>query len=261
MSYQKIIVEKDGQITYVGMNSPENLNAFDEVILGEMIDALDQCETDDNCRVVVIKGIGRGFSAGGDIQGMKKYLDSDINDFFKPVLKKIAILALRIRDIGKPVIASVHGPAAGAGFNLALCCDFIVSSEKAKYVQAFVNIGLIPDMGGTYFLSKALNPSKAMEFAMLGDVVSAKELYELGVINILAEDDELAEETKKFAGKLASKPADSLRKTKDLINKINYPELFEFLDLEYEYQIQLANERDFAEGINAFLEKRKPEFS
>jgi enoyl-CoA hydratase/carnithine racemase len=242
MNYQKIIVEKKEKVTYISMNSPENLNAFDELILQEMTDALDNCESDENCKV-------------------KKYLEKDINDFFRPVLKNITILALRIRDIGKPVIASVHGAAAGAGFNLALCCDFIVSSEKAKYVQAFVNIGLIPDMGGTYFLSKALNPSKTMEFAMLGDVISAKKLYELGVINILAEDDELAEETDKLALKLSSKPSESLRKTKELVNKINYPELSEFLDIEYEYQIQLANEKDFAEGINAFLEKRKPQFS
>ncbi|MDD4344206.1 MAG: enoyl-CoA hydratase-related protein [Eubacteriales bacterium] len=261
MNYQKIIVEKKEKVTYISMNSPENLNAFDELILQEMTDALDNCESDENCKVIVIKGLGKGFSAGGDIQGMKKYLEKDINDFFRPVLKNITILALRIRDIGKPVIASVHGAAAGAGFNLALCCDFIVSSEKAKYVQAFVNIGLIPDMGGTYFLSKALNPSKTMEFAMLGDVISAKKLYELGVINILAEDDELAEETDKLALKLSSKPSESLRKTKELVNKINYPELSEFLDIEYEYQIQLANEKDFAEGINAFLEKRKPQFS
>lgn len=260
MTYQKIIVEKKGKVTIIAMNSPENLNAFDEVILQEMTDALDECEKDAGCKVIVIKGLGKGFSAGGDIQGMKKFLDTNINDFFKPVLKNISILALRIRDIGKPVIASVHGAAAGAGFNLALCCDFIVSSEKAKYVQAFVNIGLIPDMGGTYFLSKALNPSKTMEFAMLGDVVSAKKLYELGVINILAEDDDLEEETMEFALKLASKPSESLRKTKDLVNKINYPELSQFLDVEYEYQIELSNEKDFAEGINAFIEKRKPNF-
>jgi enoyl-CoA hydratase/carnithine racemase len=261
MNYQKILVEKKGYLTYISMNSPENLNAFDELILKEMTDALDFCETDQSCKVIIIKGMGKGFSAGGDIQGMKKYLEKDINDFFRPVLKNISILALRIRDIGKPVIASVHGAAAGAGFNLALCCDFIVSSEKAKYVQAFVNIGLIPDMGGTYFLSKALNPSKTMEFAMLGDVISAKKLYELGVINTLAEDDELAEETENFALKLASKPSESLKKTKELVNKINYPELSEFLDIEYEYQIQLANEKDFSEGINAFIEKRKPLFS
>lgn len=261
MNYKKIIVEKEDKVTFISMNSPENLNAFDEVILEEMVDALDICESDVECRAIVIKGIGRGFSAGGDIQGMKNYLEEDINDFFKPLLKRVNILALRIRDIGKPVIASVHGAAAGAGFNLALCCDFIVSSEKAKYVQAFVNIGLIPDMGGTYFLSKALNPSKAMELAMLGEVITAERLYDLGVINILSKDEELVEETKKFAMKLVSKPSESLRKTKELVNKINYPELSDFLDIEYEYQIELANENNFSEGINAFLEKRKPEFS
>lgn len=260
MTYKKIVVEEKGSVTIISMNSPENLNAFDQIILEEMTQALDYCQEDDQCRVVVINGLGRGFSAGGDIQGMKNYLEDDINDFFKPVLKRIAILALRIRDISKPVIASVHGAAAGAGFNLALCCDLLVSSDRAKYVQAFVNIGLIPDMGGTYFLSKALNPSKAMEYAMLGDVVTAQELYDLGVINILAQDDQLMEKTMELAEKLAEKPRESLRKTKDLINKINYPELSTLLDLEYEYQIELANEADFAEGINAFLEKRKPNF-
>lgn len=260
MEYTKIVIEKEEKITYIGMNSPENLNAFDEMILEEMIDALDECEKDENCKVIIIRGLGRGFSAGGDIQGMKTYLEKDINDFFKPLLKKVNILALRIRDIGKPVIACVHGAAAGAGFNLALCCDFIVSSEKAKYVQAFVNIGLIPDMGGTYFLSKALNPSKTMELAMLGEVILATKLYDLGVINILAKEEELATETKNFALKLAAKPGESLRKTKDLVNKINYPKLSDFLDLEYEYQVELANDGNFAEGINAFLEKRKAEF-
>lgn len=260
MTYKKIVYEEKGDITFISMNSPETLNAFDQLILEEMTHALDLCEENDQCRVIVINGLGRGFSAGGDVQAMRSYLDSDINDFFKPVLKRIAILALRIRDIGKPVIASVHGAAAGAGFNLALCCDFIVSSDKAKYLQAFVNIGLIPDMGGTYFLSKALNPSKAMEYAMLGQIVTAEELYKLGVINVLAPDDQLIEKTMEFAEILAQKPRESLRKSKEMINKINYPELSNFLDLEYEYQLELANEPDFAEGINAFLEKRKPEF-
>ncbi len=260
MVYKKIVFEEKGNIAFISMNSPETLNAFDQIILEEMTQALDFCEENQDCRVIVINGLGRAFSAGGDVQAMRNYLDSDINDFFKPVLKRLAILALRIRDIGKPVIASVHGPAAGAGFNLALCCDFIVSSDKAKYLQAFVNIGLIPDMGGTYFLSKALNPSKAMEYAMLGQVISAEELYRLGVINLLVQDQELMEKTMEFAEKLAQKPRESLRKSKELINKINYPELSALLDLEYEYQLGLANEPDFAEGINAFLEKRNPQF-
>ena len=260
MEYQKIVVEKENKVTYIAMNSPENLNAFDELILDEMISAVDECEKDRDCRVIVIKGLGKAFSAGGDIQGMKKFLDEDINDFFRPVLKKISLLALRIRGIGKPVVASVHGAAAGAGFNLALCCDFIVSAQKAKYLQAFVNIGLIPDMGGIYFLSKALTPSKTMELVMLGEAISAQSLFDYGLISKLAEDEKLAEETAAFAEKLAQKPRNSLSRSKALVNRINYPELAKFLENEYEYQLQLANEPDFAEGINAFLEKRPPLF-
>ncbi len=259
--YRKILTEQKESITYIMMNAPETLNAFDEIMLDEMLEVIDLCKNDPSCRVVVIKGHGKGFSAGGDIMGMKHHLETDISEFFRPVLLRVNQLALAIRALPKPVIASVHGAAAGAGFNLALCCDFIVASKKAKFVQAFVNLGLIPDMGGTYFLSRALPPSKTMELTMLGEVISAESLEALSIINRLADDEDLEQETLTFAKKLAAKPKESLSTSKSMINKISYPELTGLLEAEFDYQMYLAKQPDFAEGIASFIEKRPPKFS
>ena len=258
--YQKIIVEQQESVVTIAMNAPKTLNAFDEILLDEMLEALETCQMDSSCRVVVIKGTGKAFSAGGDIAAMNEFLSTDITAFFKPVLQRVNKLALAIRAIPKPVVASVHGAAAGAGFNLALCCDFIMAADNARFVQAFVNIGLIPDMGGTYFLSRALPPAKVMEYTMLGDIISAEDLYSLGMVNYLTEPEELEKQTLELAKKLASKPRESLSTSKAMVNKINYPDLEEILNAEYDAQIYLAKQPDFAEGIASFIEKRKPNF-
>ena len=258
--WQKVTVKKEHNVLWLGMHAPDTLNAFDEIMIKEMIQVLEEAEADKEIRAIVIRGEGKGFSAGGNIQAMAEALE-DTDAFFMPVLRSLNLLALRIRSIHKPVIASVHGACAGAGFNLALCCDFLISTERAKYVQAFVNLGLIPDMGGIYFLSKAVSPSRLMEWCMLGEVLPASTLYEAGLINKLVTEEALEQETAEFAAALCAKSSGSLSRTKQLTNRVVYPELFSFLQQEYEYQLHLTKQPDFREGVIAFLEKRKPTFS
>lgn len=256
----KVKLLKKEKYGIVEMDSPSNLNAFDEELLDDLIAVLDECEADGDMKVVVIRGAGKAFSSGGDIGAMKKALDTDIMDFFGPVIDKVGKAALRIRKLSKPVVASVHGAAAGAGFNLALACDFRIAADNAKFTQAFVRIALIPDMGGIYFLSSMLGAARATELAMCGTVLRAGECRELGLVNRTVPADELEKETEAFVSELTEGPSLSYKHMKDLINSVNYPNMEEILGKECVYQAECAKTADFAEGITTFAGKRKPVF-
>lgn len=260
MEYQKIKLSICEGIANIVLNGPKNYNAMNDVMITELNSALDACASDWNVKVVVISGEGKAFCSGGDIAEMVKGLQKGELVKFRTTLDESAEVVKKIRNIDKPVIASVHGAAAGAGFNLALACDFRVVADNSKFIQAFVQVGLVPDMGGIYFLSKLVGYARATELCMTGREMLADEALSLGLVNKVVPVEALAEETIKFAKTFAAGPGASYAKMKDLINRTDFNDFDEHLIAVSQYQIQSAMTSDFQEGITAFMQKRKPEF-
>lgn len=241
------------------LDSPKNLNALNEPMLDALVEAIDLCEKDENVKVIVISGAGKGFSAGGDIGAMMKGISTG-ELVFDSSMKKLETAALRIRNIKKPVIASLHGPVAGAGFNLALLCDFRIAAHNSKFIQAFVNIGLVPDMGGIFSLTRMLGVAKATELVMTGKPVGADEALNLGLVNQVVPLENLEDATLKFADSLCKKPSIALGHMKTMINNTTFEGLENSLVQEAQYQMACSETEDFVEGITAFAEKREANF-
>lgn len=243
-------------ISFITLNRPDKLNSFNREMALLMQDALDLCK-DKKIRCVYITGEGKAFSAGQDLAevvdpngpGMKKIL----REHYNPIIT-------RIRGLEKPVVAAVNGVAAGAGANIALCCDVVVASEEASFLQAFSKIGLIPDSSGTFFLPRLIGWQKASALMMLGEKVPATEAEKMGMIYKIFPAEKFGEESKKIAATLAQMPTKGLAYTKHSLNISFCSSLAEQLHLEDEYQQKAAATDDYQEGVEAFLEKRKPEF-
>lgn len=262
MSYKTVLKKQEDGIGILTLNAPEIFNGFSIELATETLAVLKEFEKDDNVKVIIINGKGPGFCAGGDLKSMMYYIENgDVaEDYFRPVLEMLANIAITIRKMGKPVIASIHKAAAGVGFNFALACDFRIATENSVFVQSFVNLGIIPDMGGTYFLTEYVGPQKAMELAMLGTVVKAKDAYEMGLVTQVVGDDRLEEETIKFARKIAVGPPLSYQYVKEIIWEKSFAGFEEYMKKESQRQIDAVNTEDFKEGARAFIEKRKAIF-
>lgn len=238
-------------------NRPEKLNSFNGEMALNLQKILDDCRSPE-IRAVYITGSGKAFSAGQDIEELTGPNPPSTNkilaEHFNPVITKI-------KTLEKPVVAAVNGVAAGAGANIALCCDVVVATKNASFIQAFSKIGLIPDSGGTYFLPRLIGWQKASALMMLGEKVSAEEAEKSGMIYKYFEDDEFAESAFSIAKKLAQMPTTGLAYTKKALQSSFTNTLDEQLMLEDQLQ-QLASEtHDYKEGVQAFMEKRKPVFN
>lgn len=251
-----ILFEIKEQLAYITLNRPEKFNSFNREMALALQDALDACKQD-TVRAVLITGAGKAFSAGqdiGELVGEQRIeIRQILSEHYNPVVQ-------RIRKLEKPVVAAVNGVAAGAGANIALCCDVVVAAESATFIQAFSKIGLIPDSGGTFFLPRLIGWQKASALAMLGDKVSAAEAERMGMLYKVFPDEQLAEESRKIAGTLANMPTQGLALTKQLFNISIHSTLDDQLQEEDVFQQRAAMTEDYQEGINAFLEKRKPVF-
>jgi len=209
-------------------------------------------------RSIVLIGNGKAFCAGQDLN---EVTSPELNPGFRKILEEhYNPIVKRIRTIEKPIIAAVNGVAAGAGANLALACDIVVAVETASFIQAFSKIGLIPDSAGTFFLPRLIGFQKASALMMLGDKIGAKEAEQLGMIYKVFSTENFEEEVTKLAIKLALMPTKALGLTKRLLNQSMVNNLEEQLDMESDLQIEAAESEDYAEGVTAFIEKRKPVF-
>ena len=252
-----ILFSIENGIGFITLNRPQKLNAFNREMALQLQQTLDECASLHQVRCVYITGAGKGFSAGQDLEevvdpngpGMQKILSEQYN----PIITRIA-------NLPKPVVAAVNGVAAGAGANIALCCDIVVAAQSASFIQAFSKIGLIPDSGGTFTLPRLIGRQKASALMMLGDKVSATEAERLGMLYKVFADDVFDTETKAIATTLANMPTRGLALTKHALNYSATNTLEQQLQLEDELQQQAANTYDFKEGVQAFLEKRKPVF-
>tara|TARA_R110002049_G_scaffold1130_13_gene8327 strand:- start:977 stop:1669 length:693 start_codon:yes stop_codon:yes gene_type:complete len=221
-------------------------------------DQLDACENNNEVRCIVITGSGKAFCAGQDL---KEVTTPDLNPGFKKILEEhYNPIIQKIRTIEKPIVAAVNGVAAGAGANIALACDIVIASERASFIQAFSKIGLIPDSAGTFFLPRLIGFQKASALMMLGDKVTAEEAEKLGMIYKVISPEDFNAETQVLAEHLAKMPTRALGMTKRLLNESLMNNLSTQLDLESKLQIEAAQSEDYNEGVNAFVEKRKPVF-
>jgi len=251
-----ILFELKDSIAFITLNRPDKLNAFNRDMSLQLQDRLDQCK-DKEIRSVYITGAGKAFSAGQDL--------SEVTDPAGPGMKRILgehynPVVTRIRKLEKPVVAAVNGVAAGAGANIALCCDIVVASESASFLQAFSKIGLIPDSGGTHTLPRLIGWQKASALMMLGEKVSATDAEKIGMIYKVFSDETFEENSKNIASFLATMPTKGLAYTKQLLNMSFTTSFEEQLHDEDIFQQKAAQTSDYKEGVTAFLEKRRPLF-
>ncbi|PZD78678.1 enoyl-CoA hydratase-related protein [Mesonia sp. K7] len=250
--------EIKNNIGYITLNRPEVFNSFNREMALALQGVLKNSAKNDEVRAIVLTGNGKAFCAGQDL---KEVTDPDLNPGFKAILEEHynPIIQL-IRETPKPIVAAVNGVAAGAGANIALACDIVVANENAAFIQAFSKIGLIPDSAGTFFLPRLIGLQKASALAMLGDKVSAEEAEKLGMIYQVIKAENFEEEVSALAKKLAQMPTKALALTKEAFNQSLNNNLDEQLALESKFQIKAASSEDYKEGVNAFVEKRKPNF-
>ncbi len=255
---QSVLFQIANGIASITLNRPDVYNSFNAPMAKAFQLRLDECKANTEVRCIVVSGAGKAFCAGQDLQeaidpagpGITHIVDQHYN----PIIR-------RLRNIEKPIVAAVNGVAAGAGANIALACDIVVAKSSASFIQAFSKIGLIPDSGGTYTLPRIIGLQRATALAMLGDKLSAADAQQMGLIYQCVEDDAFDDSVAKLAAKLANMPTKGLGLTKRAFNASLNNTLEEQLDLERELQTAAAQTHDYQEGVQAFLEKRKPEFS
>ncbi|HEY3258405.1 MAG TPA: 2-(1,2-epoxy-1,2-dihydrophenyl)acetyl-CoA isomerase PaaG [Gemmatimonadaceae bacterium] len=262
MAYEFITAERTGAVMKITLNRPSVLNSFNAQMARELRAALDAVRLEKSIRAVLLTGAGRAFCAGQDLSevpatadGRKAFdLATTVRVTYNPVIRTI-------RKLERPVVCAVNGVAAGAGANLVLACDIVIAGDKASFIQSFSKVGLIPDSGGTFFLPRIIGLPRATALMMIGERIDAKRAYEMGMIYKVCAADALEQEAMTLASELAAMPTRGLGLTKRALNASFSNTLDAQLDLEAELQGEAGNTPDFVEGVRAFLEKRKPNFT
>ncbi len=252
-----ILFSKENGVAKITLNRPKVYNSFNREMATELQNRLDECARDQEVRAIYVTGAGKAFCAGQDLQEAIATNGPELSEI---VSKTYNPTIQRIRLIEKPIIAAINGVAAGAGANIALACDITIATESASFIQAFSKIGLIPDSAGTFFLPRIIGFQKASALMMLGEKVSATDAEALGMIYKVIPDDSFVEESLKIAEKLAQMPTKGLGYTKRLLNQSFSNNLADQLEMEKHLQTTAGETYDYQEGVNAFLEKRKPVF-
>ncbi len=259
MAYEKVVYEVKDRIAYISINSPRTMNAINDLIIEELVQAITEAEHDESVRVMVLSGVGKAFCAGGELGSFKQGLEDGTIDMGKN-MRNSARLPILMKTSAKPIIAAVRGPAAGAGCSLALCSDFCIASENAKFLEAFVGVGLIPDTGGVYALAKAVGATKAVQLCMTGEPIKADRALELGMVYKVVPDEELDGAVLKLASRLAAGPSSCYKAIKEIAWEIEWKDFEEYCALEEVKQAEVASSPNFREGVFAFLEKRPAKF-
>ncbi|MFL9478158.1 2-(1,2-epoxy-1,2-dihydrophenyl)acetyl-CoA isomerase PaaG [Acinetobacter baumannii] len=260
MDYQNIIAEEKNGVGYLTFNRPKALNSFNVDMHREVAEVLNQWTKNPDVRCVVISGEGRGFCAGQDLgdrvvdpNAEAPDLGYSIETYYNPLIKMIV-------NMPKPVICAVNGVAAGAGANIALACDLVIAAKSANFVQAFCRLGLVPDSAGTWFLPRAVGHARAMGLALLGDKLPAETAKEWGMIWDVVEDAELKTKVTELAERLAKQPTFGLSLIKKAIHQSSNNTFEEQMLLERDLQRIAGRSEDYREGVQAFMNKREPNF-
>jgi 2-(1,2-epoxy-1,2-dihydrophenyl)acetyl-CoA isomerase len=261
MSHETIQLEWRGAVCLLTLNRPDRLNALTVAVAQEFQRAVGEA-IEKGTRALVITGSGRAFSAGGDLREMQSIASSEgrVEAFFDEPLRILNEAILLIRETPIPFIAAVNGVASGGGCNLALACDLVIAGESAKFNQAFIKIGLSPDCGGTFILPRLVGWKKAAELMFTGDLVTAQQALEMGMINAVTPDAELMSHALAMADRLAAAPTAAIGQIKRLLDASAINDCRAQLELERKAQIESGQTKDFKEGVSAFLEKRPPRF-
>ena len=256
--YDHITVTNDAGIATITLSRPEKLNAFAGHMRRDLAEALEAAGRERSVRVVVVTGAGRAFCAGADVAFMAELMERGDVDEFARLLGAGRRVVTSIRQMTKPVVASINGAAYGAGFNLALACDIRLAAESASFSQSFVKVGLHPDWGGTYFLPRVVPSNLACEMFFLGDAIKADHAAQLGLVNRVVPDAELAAETRRLAERLRDAPHRSIAAAKRAVYMSDGQSLEQMIQYETEAQLACFHSEEARERVRAFLEKRDP---
>ena len=257
MNFQFLKYEVKEGVATITLNRPDVYNALNDGITYELQDAFKAVAKDEQVRVVVLTGEGKAFCSGQDLKAgsadeKRSFMDS-LHKRYNPIIRAM-------RNLPKPILCRLNGVAAGAGCSLALACDMIIASEESTLIEVFINIGLVPDSGSSYFLPRLVGMAKAFELASMGTRVKAKEAYDLGLINKVVAADQLNTALKEYTDYFAQAPTKSIGMIKKMLNKSATSSLDEMLEQEAYYQEAAGSSYDYKEGVTAFLEKRKAKF-
>jgi len=254
---ERIYFRKDGHLGIVAFNRPDKYNSFTRELALETQAALDRCRDDAEIRAVLLTGVGKAFSAGQDLQ---EVIAAGGPSFEQVLLEHLNPIVEKIMHMEKPVLAAVNGVAAGAGANIALACDIVIAAESARFIQAFSKIGLIPDSGGSFLLPRLIGWQRASALMMLGEPVPAREAEAMGMIYKALPEEGFLEAATEMGRKLAAMPTLGLALTKKALQASAHNDLAAQLALEEQLQTRAGQTHDYKEGVQAFLEKRQPEF-
>jgi 2-(1,2-epoxy-1,2-dihydrophenyl)acetyl-CoA isomerase len=260
-SYETIGIYRRGAAAKLELNRPERMNAWNKPLGFELKDAIGALAADADVRAVMITGAGRAFSSGADLKDGTDQTPQGHPDVYNVLTERYHPIITGIRSMAKPVVAAVNGAAAGIGLSLALACDLVLAAQSSYFLLAFVNIGLVPDGGSSLLVPSRIGFARAAELAMLGERLPAPKALEWGLINQVWPDDELVARAEDLVGKMAEGPTRSYAGTKRQLNNWLYSQIDAQLEFEAVIQQEMAESGDFAEGVAAFTEKRKPRFT
>lgn len=259
--YKRLRMEVQDAIAQIVLISANGMNTMDMQLMEELSSSFAECEASEEVRVIVLRAEGRAFCGGGDIRYLSEGVEAP--DFtMVDFVSGLSLLTMQMKKCPKPIIAAVHGAAAGSGCNLALACDMILADQSARFMEAFVNIGLAPDTCGAFWLPRLTGSARAFEILATGRPVNAEEAARIGMINqVLETEEEMMSAVMRYAGKFAKGPALAYQGLKEMLYTSMYTGMMDFIHCEGNAQQRCERSEDFREGIRAFLEKRKPAFT
>jgi 2-(1,2-epoxy-1,2-dihydrophenyl)acetyl-CoA isomerase len=260
--YETVNLHRRGGVAKIELNRPERVNAWNDQFSADLLAAIQAVTEDPEVRAVLVTGAGRGFSSGADLKAsLADTGESGVPDVYRRLTERYHPIIVGVREMPKPVVAAVHGAAAGIGASLALACDLVVAAESAYFLLAFVNIGLVPDGGSSLLVPARVGFTRAAEMSLLGERVGARQAADWGLINRAWPDEEFAARTGELVTRLAAGPTKSYAGAKRQLNSWLYDRMAAQLELEARTQQQMAGSADFLEGVMAFAEKRQPQFT